>query len=39
MSLKMFDLAGAAARYRFRPYCWRVRMALFAIPRWRSTVS
>ena len=28
MAIKMFDLCGADARYRFSPYCWRTRMAL-----------
>ncbi len=27
MRLKMYDLAGADERYRFSPYCWRVRLA------------
>ncbi|HTV28809.1 MAG TPA: glutathione S-transferase N-terminal domain-containing protein, partial [Xanthobacteraceae bacterium] len=28
MPLILYDLAGADAKRRFSPYCWRVRMAL-----------
>lgn len=28
MTLRMYDLAGAAPNRRFSPYCWRIRLAL-----------